>query len=96
MVTNESSTFDIGGDLTVHRLGYGAMRITGENVIGRPDDEDTAREVLRRAVDCGVDFIDTADSYGPGVRVPLHSGAGLSGPTRRRQHRPLSVSRARR
>ena len=71
MVTNESSTFDIGGDLTVHRLGYGAMRITGENVIGRPDDEDTAREVLRRAVDCGVDFIDTADSYGPGVSERL-------------------------
>ena len=71
MVTNESATFDIGGDLTVHRLGYGAMRITGEDVIGVPDDEDAAREVVRAAVDSGVDFIDTADSYGPGVSERL-------------------------
>ncbi len=78
MVTNESSTFDIGGDLTVNRLGYGAMRITGENVIGRPDDEDAAREVLRTAVDSGVDFIDTADSYGPGVSERLIGEAGVT------------------
>lgn len=78
MVSNESSTFDIGGEVTVHRLGYGAMRITGENVIGRPDDEDAAREVLRAAVDSGVDFIDTADSYGPGVSERLIGEAGVT------------------
>jgi len=71
MVTNQSDTFDIGGDLTVHRLGYGAMRITGEGIIGPPDDEDAAKEVVRHAVELGVDFIDTADSYGPGVSERL-------------------------
>jgi len=64
-------TFDIGGDLTVNRLGFGAMRITGEGIIGEPDDVDNARAVLRRAVELGVDFIDTADSYGPGVSERL-------------------------
>ncbi|MFC4448868.1 aldo/keto reductase [Halorussus aquaticus] len=64
---NQSDTFDIGGELTVHRLAYGAMRLTGDDIIGRPDDEDEAREVLRRAVEMNVDFVDTADSYGPGV-----------------------------
>jgi aryl-alcohol dehydrogenase-like predicted oxidoreductase len=64
---NRSDTFDIGGELTVHRLAYGAMRLTGEDIIGRPDDEGQAREVLRRAVEMDVDFVDTADSYGPGV-----------------------------
>jgi aryl-alcohol dehydrogenase-like predicted oxidoreductase len=78
MVTNGSSTFTIGSDLTVHRLGYGAMRITGEDVIGPPDDEDTARQVLRQAVDSGVDFIDTADSYGPGVSERLIREAGVT------------------
>jgi hypothetical protein len=77
MVTNESDTFDIGGDLTVHRLGFGAMRITGEGIIGDPDDVENAKAVLRRAVDLGVDFVDTADSYGPGtserlIRETLH------------------------
>jgi aryl-alcohol dehydrogenase-like predicted oxidoreductase len=67
----ESDTFDIGGDLTVHRLGFGAMRITGENIIGPPPDEDAARSLLQQAVDLGVDFIDTADSYGPGVSERL-------------------------
>jgi pyridoxine 4-dehydrogenase len=71
MVTNQSDTFDIGGDLTVHRLGYGAMRITGEGIIGPPDDEEAAKEVVRHAVELGVDFIDTADSYGPGVSERL-------------------------
>ncbi|WP_424002144.1 aldo/keto reductase [Haloarcula salina] len=71
MVTNESDTFDIGGDRTVHRLGFGAMRLTGEDIIGEPDDVQNAREVLERAVDLGVDFIDTADSYGPGVSERL-------------------------
>ena len=66
-----SGTFDVGGELTVNRLGFGAMRVTGEDVISRPDDEDEAVEVLRRAVDRGVDFVDTADSYGPGVSERL-------------------------
>ena len=69
--TGGSETFDIGGELTVDRLGFGAMRITGEDIIGRPDDEEAARDVLRRAVDLGVDFVDTADSYGPGVSERL-------------------------
>ncbi|WP_135852218.1 aldo/keto reductase [Halorussus salinus] len=64
---NRSDTFDIGGELTVHRLAYGAMRLTGEEIIGPPDDEEQAREVLQRAVEMNVDFVDTADSYGPGV-----------------------------
>ncbi|MFC6975187.1 aldo/keto reductase [Halomicroarcula sp. GCM10025709] len=71
MVTNESDTFDIGGDLTVKRLGFGAMRITGDGIIGEPDDIGNARAVLQRAVELGVDFIDTADSYGPGVSERL-------------------------
>jgi aryl-alcohol dehydrogenase-like predicted oxidoreductase len=70
-LTNESGTFDIGGEMTVNRLGYGAMRITGDDIIGRPDDEAAAKEVVRHAVDLGVDFIDTADSYGPGVSERL-------------------------
>ncbi|EMA58981.1 aldo/keto reductase [Halorubrum kocurii] len=69
--TSRSETFDIGGDLTVNRLGFGAMRITGEDIVGRPDDEDDAKAVLKRAVDLGVDFVDTADSYGPGVSERL-------------------------
>jgi aryl-alcohol dehydrogenase-like predicted oxidoreductase len=64
---NESDTFEIGGELTVHRLGFGAMRLTGEDIIGRPDDEEAARALVRRAAELGVDFVDTADSYGPGV-----------------------------
>jgi len=70
-ITNESDTFELGDGLTVNRLGYGAMRVTGEDIIGRPPDEDEARRVLRHAVDLGVDFIDTADSYGPGVSERL-------------------------
>ena len=70
-ISNDSDTFEIGGDLTVNRLGFGAMRLTGDDVIGPPTDEDAAREVIRRAVDCGIDFIDTADSYGPGVSERL-------------------------
>jgi len=68
---NDSDTFDIGGELTVHRLGFGAMRLTGEDIIGPPADEDAAKDVVRRAVELGVDFIDTADSYGPGVSERL-------------------------
>jgi len=70
-VHNESDTFDIGGELTVHRLGFGAMRLTGEDIIGRPDDEAAARRVAERAVELGVDFVDTADSYGPGTSERL-------------------------
>jgi len=57
--------FSIGGDLRVQRLGYGAMQLTGPGVWGPPEDEDNARAVLRRAVELGVNFIDTADVYGP-------------------------------
>ncbi|WP_254536829.1 aldo/keto reductase [Halomarina litorea] len=78
MVDNQSGAFDIGGELTVNRLGYGAMRITGEDIIGRPDDEEGAKEVLRRAVDLGVDFVDTADSYGPGVSERLIRESGIA------------------
>jgi aryl-alcohol dehydrogenase-like predicted oxidoreductase len=66
-----SGTFAIGGDLTVNRLGYGAMRITGDGIWGEPKDRDNAKNVLRRAVELGVNFIDTADSYGPAVSEPL-------------------------
>jgi aryl-alcohol dehydrogenase-like predicted oxidoreductase len=59
------------GDLTVNRMGYGAMRLTGEGIWGEPRDPDEARRVLRRAVELGVDFIDTADSYGPEVSERL-------------------------
>jgi pyridoxine 4-dehydrogenase len=67
----KSGTFAIGGDLEVHRLGYGAMQILGEGRWGEPDDRDGAIAVLRRAVELGVDFIDTADSYGPFVSEDL-------------------------
>ena len=60
-----SGTFTIGGDLEVHRLGFGAMRITGKGIWGDPPDREEAKRVLRRAVELGVDLIDTADSYGP-------------------------------
>ena len=69
--TSASGTFDLGGDLRVHRLGFGAMRITGEGIWGPPKDLDVAKQVLRRAVELGVDFIDTADSYGPYVSEDL-------------------------
>lgn len=62
-----SGTFTIGGDLAVHRLGFGAMRVTGNGIWGEPKDPDEARRVLRRAVELGVNLIDTADSYGPEV-----------------------------
>lgn len=64
-VAQAAGTFTLGGDLTVNRLGFGAMRITGKGVWGPPDDRDEAIRVLRRAVELGVNFIDTADSYGP-------------------------------
>jgi len=70
-ITNDSGTFDIGGDVTVNRLGFGAMRLTGEGIVGPPADEDAARGVIRRAVELGVDLVDTADSYGPGTSERL-------------------------
>ena len=66
-----SGTLAIGKDLKVNRLGYGAMRITGKGIWGEPKDPETARKVLRRAVELGVNFIDTADSYGPEVSERL-------------------------
>jgi len=66
-----SGTFTIGGDLPVHRLGFGAMRITGQGIWGPPEDHDEAIRVLRRAVELGITLIDTADSYGPEVSERL-------------------------
>jgi pyridoxine 4-dehydrogenase len=65
------STFTIGGDLEVRRLGFGAMRITGDGIWGPPDDPDNAKAVLRRVLELGVNLIDTADSYGPEVSENL-------------------------
>jgi aryl-alcohol dehydrogenase-like predicted oxidoreductase len=66
-----SGTFKIGGDLEVTRLGYGAMRITGDGIWGPPKDHDQAIAVLKRLPELGVDFIDTADSYGPEISEQL-------------------------
>jgi aryl-alcohol dehydrogenase-like predicted oxidoreductase len=66
-----AGTFALGGDLPVHRMGFGAMRITGAGIWGAPADHGEALAVLRRAVELGVDFIDTADSYGPFVSEDL-------------------------
>ncbi|MFE7975835.1 aldo/keto reductase [Streptomyces shenzhenensis] len=66
-----SGTFSLGGDLPVHRLGYGAMRLTGPGIWGPPADPDEAVRVLRRAVELGVNLIDTADSYGPFISEQL-------------------------
>jgi pyridoxine 4-dehydrogenase len=75
MTTTESAaaagTFELGGDQAVSRLGYGAMRLTGEGIWGPPKDTDNALAVLRRAIDLGVDFVDTANSYGPYVSEEL-------------------------
>ena len=70
-VAGKSGTFELGGARTVTRLGYGAMQLTGKGVWGDPADPDEAVRVLRRAVELGVDFIDTADSYGPFVSEML-------------------------
>jgi len=66
-----AGTIDIGGDLTVNRMGFGAMRITGQGIWGPPPDRDRAKAALRQAVELGVNFIDTADSYGPNVSEEL-------------------------
>jgi pyridoxine 4-dehydrogenase len=81
-IAQASGTFTLGGDLTVNRLGFGAMRLTGPGVWGPPADRDEAVRVLRRAVELGVNFIDTADSYGPYIseeiiREALHPYSGL-------------------
>jgi pyridoxine 4-dehydrogenase len=68
---NIQKNYTIGGDLTVRRMGYGAMRITGQGIWGPPKDRAEAIRVLRRAVELGVNFIDTADSYGPSISEEL-------------------------
>jgi aryl-alcohol dehydrogenase-like predicted oxidoreductase len=78
-----SGTFSIGGDVTVHRLGYGTMQLPGPGVWGEPRDRGAAIGVLRRAVELGVDLFDTADSYGPFVaedllRDALHPYDGIT------------------
>ena len=66
-----SGTFSLGGDLTIRRLGYGTMRLVGEGAWGEPPDREDARNVLRRAVELGINFLDTADAYGPGIAEEL-------------------------
>jgi pyridoxine 4-dehydrogenase len=70
-VATAAGTFAIGGDLTVNRMGFGAMRITGEGIWGPPEDHDEAIRVLRRSVELGIDLIDTAEAYGPHVSEEL-------------------------
>jgi aryl-alcohol dehydrogenase-like predicted oxidoreductase len=68
---HDAGTFQLGGATPIYRMGYGAMRITGEGIWGPPKDHDAALAVLRRALDLGITFIDTADSYGPNVSEDL-------------------------
>ena len=75
MTPAASETFALGGDLEVGRLGFGAMRITGEGIWGGPNDPDASKALLRRVVDAGVNLIDTADSYGPEVSEKLIADA---------------------
>ncbi len=70
-MSDVEKTFKLGGDLEVNRLGYGAMRLTGKGIWGEPADAEEAKRVLKRAVELGVNFIDTADSYGPDVTERL-------------------------
>src|SRR5947209_4836277 len=70
-VAEASGTFNLGGDLPVHRLGFGAMRITGKGIWGEPRDHDEAIAVLKRSIDLGINLIDTADAYGPEVSERL-------------------------
>jgi pyridoxine 4-dehydrogenase len=67
----KGGTFNLGGDLTIHRMGFGAMRITGKGIWGSPKDPAEAKRVLKRTIELGIDFIDTADSYGPEVSENL-------------------------
>src|ERR1700716_171567 len=66
-----AGTIDIGGDMPVNRFGFGAMRITGEGIWGEPADREECKRVLRRALELGINFIETADSYGPEVSERL-------------------------
>src|SRR4051795_9858057 len=83
---SNAGTLTLGGDLTVNRLGFGAMRITGKGIWGPPEDRDGAIATLQRAVELGVNFIDTADSYGPNVSeeliaealAPYHDGVVIA------------------
>src|ERR1700722_11080186 len=70
-MSTPAKTFKIGSDLEVNSLGFGAMRLTGKGIWGEPKDVDEAKRVLKRAVELGVNFIDTADSYGPAVSERL-------------------------
>lgn len=90
-MTNRTMT--LGGDMTVNRLGFGAMRVTGPGVWGEPDDRDAALRLLKRVPELGVDFIDTADSYGPFVsedllREALHPYENIIIATKAGQTRP--------
>ncbi len=69
--TTFNPTYTIAGDLTVNRMGFGAMRITGEGIWGPPKDREEAIRVLKKTVELGINFIDTADSYGPNVSEEL-------------------------
>src|ERR1700730_7191927 len=75
VTASAAGTIEIGGDLTVNRLGYGAMRITGQGIWGEPPNRDQAIAVLRRAIELDVNFIDTANSYGPEVSENLIADA---------------------
>ena len=92
-----SGTFSIGGDMPVHRLGFGAMRVTGPGIWGEPADHDEAVRTLKRVRELGIDFVDTADSYGPdvserllrevlhpygGIRIATKGGFARTGPDR--------------
>lgn len=82
LIVANSGTFKIGGEVEVHRLGFGAMRVTGDGIWGDPPDPAAARAALKRVPELGIDFIDTADSYGPAVsedllRETLHPYRGL-------------------
>jgi pyridoxine 4-dehydrogenase len=70
-MSESSKTFKLGGDLEINRLGFGAMRIVGEGIWGEPKDAENSKQVLKRAVELGVNFIDTADAYGPDVSERL-------------------------
>jgi pyridoxine 4-dehydrogenase len=72
---SQAGEISLGNEISVHRLGYGAMRLTGEGIWGPPKDRKTASAVLRRAVELGVNFIDTADSYGPYINEELIAAA---------------------
>ena len=78
----------IGGDLAVARIGFGAMRLCGPGIWGRPRDPEAARMVLRRAIELGVTLIDTADAYGPEVNEQLIAEALHPYPRKTMHHRP--------